>query len=237
MTETAQPQIKRYASWNWLVWLFASLGAVTAIAVIWLAFILNGSYRPAEVAKVNAAAPPGKIYAIGHISELYGTDNLAVEINLMDDNGRSGIGSSKGGDYGDQRNLLLVNRKTGASNRLLPNNNREIVGIRYFAMQAGTGWESGYGQDDVTNADVPLAYYALILTAPGQQNGPIDLLVGTLASRKQAFVQTGLDGVDEMLMLDSRRLALIVREKQRLYYRIIDIPDMKLLLSSEINIG
>jgi hypothetical protein len=236
MPETAQPPIEPRANWRWLVWLFAALGVAAAIALIWLVVMVNGSFRPREFAKVDAAAPPGKIYAVGDVSELQGTGKIAVQINLVNENSGSGYSKIKSGDYGDQRNLVLIDRESGESNQLLPNNDREIVGSQYFAAQAGSGQAGGREYDD-NASKAPLVYFALVLTDPNIENGKRDIVVGTLATRNQAVVQTGLDGVDDMRMLDNRRLALIVREKQTLYYRIIDLSELKLLQSSKIKIG
>lgn len=236
MTETTQPPIEPRANWRWLVWLFAALGVAAAVALIWLVVMINGSFRPREVAKVDAAAPPGKIYAIGDVSELRGTGKIAVEINLVNEDSGSDYSKIKGGDYGDQRNLVLIDRESGESIRLLPNNDREIIVSEYFTAQAGSGQAGGNGDDD-SAGEAPLIYYALVLTDPNVENGKHDIMVGTLATGNQALVQTGLDGIDDMRMLDSRRLAVIVREKQTLYYRVIDISELKLLQSSKVNIG
>jgi hypothetical protein len=224
-TKAPQPR------WRWLVWLFAAVGLAAAIAIIWLAVVINASLNYRQPAIVAAQAQ-GETYEIGDVSRLKGTDYVAIEINRPRESG--GSGSLKSGSN-DQRNVLLINQKTGASHRLLPDNKTRIIAVKYApaAATSGDDYASAY---DNTPAPPP-AYYALQLSREAAEGNSIALLVGQLAGFRQAIVMEGLSGIDQMWMIDDHLLGLIVREKQQMFFKVVDIPAQKVVQSRRIEIG
>ena len=232
MGETAETA--KGPCWRWLVWLFAALGLATALAIIWLTIYLSGAY-PRERATVAADHAPGETLEVGNVSLLAGTGLIAIEIRTVGDGLK---GSSYSRDNG--RNLLLLDRVTGSSRRVLPDNTTRIVDIAYFPA-AAQGARSELNEA-VAIADEsrepPPAYYLLTLQRHLPNGDHVfDLLAGALATGKQAIVMRGLSGVDQSGMLDASRLGLVVREDEALYYRVIDIPALKQVESHKIEIG
>jgi hypothetical protein len=214
--------------WRWLVWMFAALGFTAAIAVIWLVLALNSAFDrrpPAEV----AAKAKDEVWVIGNVAQLHGTDYVTIEID--DRNGSSGSSIKSGMDR--QRNLLFLNQKSGEVHRLLPDNNTRITSLR-FAPAAATDGDK-YDSSSMVSKDHPPAYYAVNLVRADRKG--IDLLVGELAGFRQAVVMQGLNGIDRMWMIDDHQMGLIVREKQQLFFRVVDIPAQKVVRSQKIDIG
>jgi len=224
--------------WRWLVWLFAALGVAAAIAIISLAVAPNGAFSSREPAIVAAKQGGSETLEVGNVRLLAGTGLIAIEIRAVDDR-EIKVGS---GSYSAARlrNLLLLDRKTGASRRVLPDNATVIADIEYFSAAAG-GAESAL--DDIVDIaeesrEPPPAYYLLTLERRLPNGDRVsDLLVGTLATGKQGIVMRGLAGVEQTSMLDATRLGVVVREGKGLYYRVIDVPSLKLVESHKIEVG
>jgi len=237
MGEAAEPAARSRAPW--LVWPFATLGVVTAIAIVWLAVALSGSFRAPERAIVAPDQAAGEILEVGNVAPLAGTGLIAIQIRAVGDGRTKAISSSSYGS--DTRNLLFLDRKTGTSRRVLPNNTTRIEGIEYLPAAAEGVSHSvhGIGADiDDGSREAPPAYYLVTIERPLKDADPVyDLLVGTLATGTQAIVMRGLSGMDQSGMVDATRLGVVVREGKTLHYRVIDIPALKQVESHKIEIG
>ena len=77
--------------------------------------------------------------------------------------------------------------------------------------------------------------FYLVIDQPGEAH-LADLMVGSIADERQAIVLTGIDGVDSVWMPDAGHVAVIVRDKRRLFYRIIDMRNFKVTASHPIAI-
>jgi hypothetical protein len=230
MNEQPSPPLARSRS-RWLVWAFASIGVAAALAVLFLAVMVSSEFNRRPPAQVAAEAK-GEVWVVDDVSQLVGTDYVTVAINGP--NGRAGSGSIKGG-YDDQRNLLLIHQKTGEVHRLLPDNRTRIADIRFAPAAAAGSGSSKYDNSDMSSKDHPPAYYAVQL-ARGEDKG-IDLLIGQLAGFRQIVIMQGLDGIDRIWMIDDHQMGLILRDKDRLYFRVVDIPAQKVVRSQLIKIG
>jgi hypothetical protein len=233
MTEqaTAVPDKPR---WRWLVWVFAALGVTTAVALIWLVVMLNSGFRHREPAVV-AAAKPGETFEVGSVDALPGTDLVSIEIRKAEPG--YGSGSVKGG-RDDLRNLLLLDRTTGESRRLLPDNSVRIGQVRFLPAEA----QGGEVVDDYARfgRDRPVpkpAFYLIELIHEIDGKPSHALLVGNVGDSGQAVVMERIAGVERLWMIDARQLGLIVREGQTLYFRVVDMVDRKVLQSRKIEIG
>jgi hypothetical protein len=232
---------------QWLTWIFAAVGLLGVFAVIYLAIMINGSFYEAKTAPV-VAADGKEVFEIGEIQPLAGSNIVAVNINADDEGNRYGsAGISKGSSSGDQRNILFIDKITGNSSRLFPDNSNRIVDVTYLSAMpqafAGTGQNLAamtaaaaveYTSQDT---DAPVAYYLLEIAEIKGQSSPISILVGTLASRKQAIVMKNITSVENHWMLSKTELGLLVREKQELYFKVVNIPDLKMTKSVKIEIG
>jgi len=238
MGDAAEPDSRFRA--RWFVWPFAALGVVTAIAIVWLAVALSGEFRPRAPAVVAARGATAETLGVWGVGPLAGTGLIAIEICAVDEDGAGGL--SKGSYYaGRKRNLLFLDRKTGSARRVLPNNSTLIADIDYFPAKAedvsrSTG-ESG-AIDEAGKPPAPPAYYLLVIERPQKDSTRVfDLLVGSLATGRQAVVMRGLSGLEQSGMIDDARLGVVVREGQTLYYRLIDIPALTQAESHKIDIG
>lgn len=240
---TPRPKALRLLTWG-----FAALGVVAAIAMIFLAVTFAGF-----MAKIpNRAQPQLKTaknteaYRVEDMKAVRGTEWLAIEIGTTDG---SSAGFSSGTRHAaDQRNLVLLDRRSGDSRRILMDNSRHIDRTAFFPASSTDDAEADTGDDDTSVVDAvantptdkrppppPFAYYLL---AVKQAHGDgQDLLIGTLATGQQTFVMKGVDRIERMWMLTPTRLALILSERGTLFYRVVDIPALKVVTSRQIEIG
>jgi hypothetical protein len=232
---------------QWLTWIFAAVGLLGVLAVIYLAIMINGSFNQPKRAPV-VAANGKEIFEVGRIQPLSGSNIIAVNINADDEKNEYGsTGISKSASSGDQRNILFIDKINGNSSRLFPDNSNRIVDVTYLSAipQAFVG--TGQNAADLATAaaveyasqdtDAPVAYYLLEIAEIKGQSNPISILVGTLASRKQAVVMKNITSVENHWMLSKTELGLLVREKQELYFKVVNIPDLKMTKSVKIEIG
>lgn len=225
---------------RWLVWIFAGIGLLAAVSMIGLAALVfsfrlgPGDDPPAQVAVAEGPRPLDVL----DVREVPGTDLVRIGIGNPSGRGIKG-GYSYGYDEADHRNLILLDRRTGESRKLLPDNLRRILDMRFFPAVAGAdpGGEPRYVVEAAEASETkppppPAAYYALRVRQ--REGDKEDLLVGTLGTGAQGFVLTGIDGVDRMWMLDDKRLALLLREGLKLHYRVIDIPTLELVAARQV---
>lgn len=228
--EAPAPRLPRA---HWLVWVFAAIGLLGILAVFALAALLYDVSRPYRPAKV-AGATPETVFTIGGTEELAGTDLIRIHIRAED--GRGGSGSYSGRE--DLRNIVLLDKRNGASRKLLPDNRRRIDASHFLPARAGA---AGTGDDALMGADpkgqdrAPPAHYVLVVT-DSEEGRPRDVLVGTLSTGSQAYVMRGLDGVDSIWMQSGTQIGFLVRERLALYYRIVDVPTGKVVVSKRVAI-
>lgn len=221
----------------------ALVGLLAIIAFVALAVNLFGSYEPPRPAEVAGAAPE-TVFTVGNVQELEGGNLIRMDITASG-GGESGSGPYSGGSGNEVRNILLLDRSSGTSRKLLPDNERRIAATHFLAAETDLEVggnpdeavleEVGVGREDRERPEAPAAYYALEVEQANADR--IDLLVGTLSSGAQAYVMLGLDGIDSVWMHSPTQIGLIVRERLQLHYRIVDIPSMKILVSKRIDIG
>jgi hypothetical protein len=223
----------RPARTHWLVWIFAGVGLLGIIAIIALVAMISNLGRGYEPPKV-AGAKPETVFTLGSVSELAGTNLIRIDINAQDSSRGSG---SYSGVRDDTRNILLLDKTTGTSRKLLPDNGRRIEQSHFLPAKAGlvaSGDDPLLGGSDSSDRPPP-AYYVLILTQ-GEREGARDILAGTLAGGRQAYVMRGVDGVDSIWMQNPTQIGFVVRERLGLYYRIVDIPTLKVVASRRVAI-
>jgi hypothetical protein len=238
MGEAAEPAARSRT--RWFMWPFAALGVATAIAIIWLAVELSGVFPVHQPAIVAADHAADEALEVGSVTPLAGTSLIAIEIRAVG-NGRNSMAYS-GSAYGnDTRNLLFLDRKTGTSRRVMATNATRIGDIEYLpaAPQGASHPSQEVGAEDDGDApNAPPAYYLMTVEHKLNNGDSVyDLLVGTLATGKQAIVMSGLSGLDQSGMIDATRLGVVVREGKALYYRVIDVPALKQIESHKIEIG
>jgi len=223
---------------HWLVWLFAAVGLIGILCIIAIAAMVLSFEGHRDVAKV-AGAKQDTVFAVGTPEELPGTNLLHLPVYASQAD-RVGSGPYSG-SRDDQRNLLLIDKETGASRRILPTNERRIVSAHFLPAKAQAGASNrddplaGAATDGAQAKDGPAAYYLLVLDQGGPSQAQ-QILVGALAGGRQGIVMQGIDGVDSIWMKGPTQIGLIVRERLGLYYRIVDIPSLKVVQSRRLEI-
>jgi hypothetical protein len=219
---------------HWVIWLFALVGLLGVVAIIFLAatiFRVEGPRRSAE----GAGEPQAVNVAVRDVRRLEGSNLLLITIAAP--GGRSSFGSYSGGGD-DVRNILLLHPTSGAVLRLLPDNNRRIAGSWFLPAQADFEPRSAMGEagsDPEQTPPPPPAYFALLVARPDHRDG-FDLLIGTLAGGDQGYVMQRLEGVESLWMQSPTRIGLIVNERQNVYFRVVDIPTRRVVQSRRIAI-
>jgi hypothetical protein len=223
---------------HWIVWIFAVVGAVGILmlaALFALALGFGHHYEPPRVAGEKKEA----VFTVSAPQPLRGTQLMAMNVNLSE----GGMSSNPySGGRGDQRNVVLIDKTTGASRKLLPDNSRTIDQIHFLPAEAGSARDEPDDPDallvDTPNEKhrvVPPAYYLLVLRQAAEPEAR-DVLVGTLDGARHGFVMQGIDGVESVWMHSPTQIGIVVRDHLKLYYRIVDIPALKVVLSRPVAI-
>jgi hypothetical protein len=223
---------------RWVVWLFATIGLCAALAVIYLAIsvAMMGSRWDKEPAPIQAKNPELR-FAVAGAEAIPGTD-LAQIVIATETSISGGYDSYSKSGRPDERNLILLDKTTGASRKLLPDNSRRIV-ARYMlpavagATKGDNEWFTMTGSDG-KEITPPVAYYLLRVRAANGETE--DLLLGNVASGRQDFVLKGIDGVDRIWMQTPTRIAMLLRQQRKLYYRAFEVPELKLTVARPIEI-
>lgn len=224
---------------HWLVWLFAVVGLCGLLAMIYVGVAVlrmahNGREDPAPIEAKN----PTERFAVADVDAIPGTGLAQIVIATEASVSARGGGYSSGGERTDERNLLLLDKATGGSRKLLPDNGRQVVAREMLPAVVGTAqstgnWHVAPGPDG-KEVTPPVAYYLLRVRAVDGKSE--DVLLGNIASGRQDFVLRGIDGVDRIWMQAPTRVAMLMRQKRKLYYRVFEVPELKLVAARPIEI-
>jgi hypothetical protein len=232
---SAEPSPGPRSGTHWIVWIFAVVGVLGALAFIILVVMIFGAgsrQPPAEVAAETSASR----FVVRDAEPIRGTNFVRISIAA----GAERSPYSSGG-MEDERNILLLDRTSGAVRRLLPDNGRRIARSYFLPARADASADpSGEITEDRdgTGGDSrppPPAYFALLVAQP-DHGDRFDLVIGALADEQHGFTMPGLAGVDGVWMQSPTQIALIVREGLNLFYRIVDVPSGRIVLSRRIAI-
>ena len=206
------------------------LGCLAFVAIIVIIMLVQMEGPRRAPATVEASATH-EVFTVENINPVPHTDLMSMEVHPADEQS-GGSGYSLRGSGTDRRNIVLLNRVTGASRRILPNNHRHIDEYGFLPGNHGNRDEATEGE---ARAKAAATSYYLVIDQPGETH-LADLMVGSIAGERQAVVLTGIDGVDSVWMPDAGHVAVIVRDKHRLFYRIIDMSNFKVTASHPIAI-
>lgn len=214
-----------------LAWPLVLVGAIV-LAVIVIVVLRPGPDGSAGPPDTVAGDTPDAALRVTEARPLAGTNLVRIDIGT---GGYSGGSFSSSGSGIEQRNILLLDRTSGAARRLLPDNGRTITQAWFLPAQANHAAASPDRAMPAAEDEPPPAYFALLVAQAGHRDR-LDLLVGTLAAPEQRFVMQGIDGVDAVWMQSTTRIGLLVRERATLFYRVVDVPTLRVVQQHRVAI-
>lgn len=219
----------------------AMIGAIVGLLAIVMAVAMfyDGRRHREAPAQVEAKAA-NEVFAVSEVTPLRGINLTEIVIATENSIGRGG-GSYSAGEPADERNVILLDKASGASRKLLPDNSRRILDREYLAAAGGDAVAAKAeaetyevaGAPEQKKPEPPFAYYLFRVRA---RDGKEDVLVGDLATGRQAYLLTGIDGVDKVWMQGPTRVALLMRQGRKLQYRAIEIPALKVVVAKPVEI-
>lgn len=225
-----------------LLWGFAGLGVLAAAAVIFLAVMLLREREHAPAPAPVEAKAPGARFAVAEVNALAGTRFNEIVIATEASIGARGESYSSGGPV-DDRNIILLDKATGANRKLLADNSRHLSARYYLPALAGpeepTNGDYLVASENLAEGGKPVlpprAYYVLVVDAADRKSQ--DVLIGDLRTGQQAFVLTGIDGLDRLWMQSPTRMGILMRQGKKLQYRAIDLTTLKPVAAQAVDIG
>lgn len=241
MTETPQASSPPASTnpakpvWTWVIWLFATIGLLAAIAILWLVAVLFGWQLDLRQQAVVAKAGEERLFRVDDVAPLTGTNLVVIRIGLLDGGGKISSG------YGhDLRNVLLLDSSTGVSRRLLPDNTQEISNLRFLPGGSDSeqlDYAAREQKSDERKPAIPPRYVVFQLTQPDQRGKGSTLMIGTVAKGDPIAILQGIDMIDHFDMLDDTHASLILRQKGQLHFILLDLEARKITEDHPIDIG
>ena len=201
--------------WRFNAILIAILGLITIlISPLALSQLLydqsrhSGSYYSAG----DSPSQPGdKLPRLSNQERIKGTPYLAVMIAPTGPDQATGLHSSPSSHAAD-RNILLIDLRTGASRSLMPDNKRRII-----------RWET-LSSDGPDRTGTSLAYVALVGDDSARR---YDVLIGSFATGQQAWVARGVSALDAPTIVDDAALGLLLSDDKGVHYHLYGLDDLK----------
>jgi hypothetical protein len=192
--------------------------------------------RPARVAQDRS----GNVYTFGDVNQVEATRFFTIPILRADpDKAEGSFSGSYRGE--DQRNRLIVDSVSGTSRRVLPNQNFEIVNWFEPAIKASDG--SDHLIDPAASGEaartVPSGLYAAVVKRPGKGDkdpARYDVLLGRFETGQQAWIATGLAGVESLWITPKHRLGMVAATAQGGVYRLYDPENFRQQLESKLKL-
>jgi hypothetical protein len=221
--------------WTWVVWLFAAIGLLAAIAILWLVAVLFGWRLDQRQQAVVAKAGEERLFKVDDVAPLSGTNLVVIRIGLLDGGGKISSG------YGQElRNVLLLDSRTGVSRRLLADNTQEISNLRF--LPGGDDVERlafavRERKTDDHKPEVPPRYIVFQLTQPDHRDRGSSLMVSPVAAGDPVAILQGIDRIDHFDMVDATHASLIIRKRGQLRFIVVDLEARRVTEDNPIDIG
>ena len=175
----------------------------------------------------------GAALTFGDIDQVEGTRFFTVPIVRVE-HGESGGSFTRGYAGGDERNRLIVDSTTGASRRVLPGTDFQIVNwiepkTAMSKKDDGVIDSSAEGGGNQRSSGI----YAAVAKRPGRTDkDPVtyDLLLGRYEDGTQVWVARGLSGVEAIWLTPDQRLALVAATPRGGIFRLYDPRSFSQLL-------
>jgi len=175
----------------------------------------------------------GADLTFGDIDQVEGTRFFTIPIVRVE-NGSSGSFTKRYAG-GDERNRLIVDSATGASRKVLPNNDFQIVNwIEPTTIASDTNrYEGG-----TASTAEPSGLYAAVVQRPGRTDkdpSTYDLMLGRFDDGQQAWLAKGLSGVQATWITKEGKLAVVAAVGDHGIFRIYDPKSFQQQLEAPLN--
>lgn len=204
---------------------------VAMILVRWPSFDRAPNQRAQQGEAVGSSEP----LIFGDADPVEGTPWFVLPV-IEERGGGIGSGSYSGYRPTPGRNMLVVDSRTGAARRLLPDNRRALHRWNILRRDRGTHYGPLDLVDDPTpSAEPPIAYLAVVGERgdKAREQG-VDLLIGSFETGEQRWLARDLIGFDQAWILPEGRIAMIVHSRSGTVYSVVDPQDFRIVLSREI---
>src|SRR5262245_53975883 len=174
----------------------------------------------------------GAHLTFGGIDQVKGTRFFTIPIVRVE-NGSSGSFTKRYAS-GDERNRLIVDSTTGASRKVLPNSDFQIV--NWIEPNAQASDTRRYESGDPADGDAS-GLYAAVVQRPGRtakDAATYDLLLGRFQDGQQAWIARGLSGVEATWITADGKLAVVAAVGDHGIYRLYDPKSFKQLLEAPL---
>lgn len=134
------------------------------------------------------------------------------------------------------RNIVLIDRETGDSAALLPDNARNVEDLFFIPAQEGPleAW-GGYRSERDRPLPSPPVYFAVQSSGMDGNVARNELAIGSMADLQAQTVLSGFAKIQRYAMLDSNRLSLIVAFEDRDEMQTIDLATGQTVFTKEID--
>jgi len=188
--------------------------------------------QPQQVAKDRA----GNTYTFGDIDQVQGTRFFTIPIlRTNEDRAEGTFSSSYRGD--DERNRLIIDSATGASRRVLPNQNLQIVNWFEPTTKPENGKIIPDDQTEAAQGGIAMGLYAAVvkrLSKSDKDPASYDVLLGRFQNGQQAWIATGLSGVESLWITPDHKLAMVAATNTGGVYRVYDVSTFKQQLETKL---
>ncbi|MBD59335.1 MAG: hypothetical protein CL808_04340 [Citromicrobium sp.] len=166
------------------------------------------------------ASPSGRIIDTAPIA---GTDWLLARVGWSDER-RGALDSSSGYAGARVANIVILDKETGASVSLLPNERNRVRDHRIIWPVSGPVEGSAPSDDD--DGIGPVAPTHFMLDAELREGGPgaRRLLIGSFDDFRSSLVARGYVAIHHVEMLDEARLSILLGYPDRDELMVVDLP-------------
>ena len=224
-----------------VVWI-AAIALLTVLAALIIGAVTHEKpVRAGDPVPVGTGGGTAGELQLSGFSELTGTrwSLMALGNDVSD--------SMFGNSYGQRqtRNLVFVDRASGESFRLLGDNTRYVEGGMMFPAAPGAAraldsrGEFEFAASAIASGDAappPVGWYlAEVATRPSRQGG-VEVVLGSLAQRRQAVLLKGNVEVERGWTIDATRLGMLLRRPEGISVAIVDTAAMKVVQEARIEL-
>jgi len=199
----------------------------------WCLLLLAGcdSQHDDDRPKRAVGADPSAVLTFGPITEVEGTPFFTMPIVRKGGRGADSYGGSDSGT--DERNRLIIDSRTGASRRVLPNEDFELVTWIEPKPRAA---DTDDNDTEAAASRKPSGLYAAVVLRSGRVDrgtDTYDVLLGRFATGQQQWIARGVTDVQGVWITPEGKLAMIAAVGDHGTFRLYDPATFEQLLENK----